>query len=295
MEYHSSHPTSPVEYAEQFLSAMQSAGVSPAEDIIAPLIQRSGEVIRFSCLGERRHKKNGFAVLYLDNKPAGAFGNWAIQVKGKWSADGSVMSGPHRQIIEFQRSVAEQRARERQLLIAQEAAGILKAAAPAQASHPYLRAKGLEGLGIYQENDRLLAPMRDVFGKLWNFQFITVGGSKYYLTGGRKLGAFWSQGINLSDPHMPDPMLIYLGEGVSTMLAVHLTTHRPVIAAMDAGSLLTCAAQIQRRFPASKLIICADDDAATHQRIGKNPGLEAAIKAAAVSSGLLVLPKGIEA
>ena len=70
---------------------MQSAGISPAEDIIAPLIQRSGTVIRFSCLGERRHKKNGFAVLYLDNKPAGAFGNWAIQVKGKWSADGSVI------------------------------------------------------------------------------------------------------------------------------------------------------------------------------------------------------------
>lgn len=295
MEYHSSQSASPVEYAEQFLRAMQSAGVIPAEDIVAHLIQHSGSVIRFSCVGEKRHKKNGFAVLYLDNKPAGAFGNWAIQVKGKWSTDGPVMFRPQRQIISLQRFAAQERTRERQHAVAQEAVSILKTAPQAQASQPYLLAKGLQGRGLYQKNGQLLAPMTDVFGTLWNLQFITANGSKYYLTGGRKLGAFWSLGLNLNGIGFPDPALIYLGEGVSTMLAVHLTTQQPVIAAMDAGSLPMCAEQIQLRFPKSKLVICADDDAATHQRIGKNPGLEAAMKAAAVSSGLLVLPKGIEA
>ena len=295
MEYNSTHSATSVDHVEAFLRAMQAAGVKPAEDIASRLIRCSGNLIRFPCVGEKRHKRNGFAVIHLDSKPAGVFGNWAIQVKGKWSADGPATSKQQRQIISTQKFAADQQVRQRQLSVAQRAAAILLDSEPAENGHPYLKAKGIDGIGLYQRKGQILAPMTDVFGKVWNLQQITPTGSKYYLTGGLKSGAFWSLGLLLKDPGFLDPMLIYMGEGVATMLAVHLTTHQPVIAAMDTGGLLTCAAQIQRRFPRSKIVICADDDAATQQRIGKNPGLEAAMKAAAAASGLLVLPKGIEA
>ncbi len=78
MEYHSSHSASPVVHAGQMLRALRLTGVRPAEDIAAHLFQHSGGTIQFTCFANKRHKKNGLAVLHLDNKPAGTNENWAF-------------------------------------------------------------------------------------------------------------------------------------------------------------------------------------------------------------------------
>lgn len=69
-----------------FLDAMQAAGVHPVEPIGANL---GNDLIRFACEGDGKGKRNGWAVLHLDGIPAGAFGNYRLQVSETWRA-GSV-------------------------------------------------------------------------------------------------------------------------------------------------------------------------------------------------------------
>ena len=75
------------------------------------------------------------------------------------------------------------------------------------------------------------------------------------------------------------------------MIAVHFNTWAPVVAAMDTSGLKACGLALQGRFPSTKIVFCADDDAATAKRIGKNPGLSAAEAAAAAVGGWIAIPR----
>lgn len=68
-----------------FIAAMEIEGVRPVE----PIAQRfsTGELIRFRCEGDKPGRQNGWAKLYLDRRPAGAFGNYRLGVSRKWRVD----------------------------------------------------------------------------------------------------------------------------------------------------------------------------------------------------------------
>src|SRR5437667_3055675 len=70
----------------------------------------------------------------------------------------------------------------------ERAAIIWQAAAPASVDHPYLIAKGVQALGIRQDGDKLLIPMRDASGVLHSLQLIASNGAKRFLYGGRVRG-----------------------------------------------------------------------------------------------------------
>lgn len=163
------------------------------------------------------------------------------------------------------------------------------------AAAPYLVRKGVMPYGVRRLADgTLCVPLRDAELKLWNLQTIAPaapadgGPEKRFLAGGRKSGLWhWIVG----DPR--DFSLFTICEGYATGATIHEATGRTVAVAFDAGNLATVARTVRGLFPSAPLLICGDDDRATAERTGKNPGREKAEAAARLVRGAAVFPSGL--
>lgn len=170
------------------------------------------------------------------------------------------------------------------------AESLWSAAEPAPLDHPYLVRKviGVDALRIYRGelvigkapcDGALIVPARDVAGKLWTLEFILTDGQKRYLRDGRKSGCFaWIGG--------PATTTILIGEGYATCATLQAATGFPAVVAFDAGNLLAIATALHARYPAARLVFCADDD---HKTPG-NPGITNARAAADAVAGLVAVP-----
>lgn len=147
--------------------------------------------------------------------------------------------------------------------------------------HPYLKRKAVLPLGIRQRNDRLVIPMTDIDGGLWNCQTIDKQGAKRFLRGGRVKGCFY-----LIDGESQE---IYLAEGFATAAAVHLYFRRKcrIAVAFNAGNIKPVAEALRLRNPSTRLVIAADND----QWTDGNPGLTKAREAAAAVNASIIWPK----
>lgn len=269
-----------------FISAMEAAGIKPVE----PIADRLGpDLIRFACEGDGKGKRNGWALLHLDRVPAGAFGNYRLQISERWRA-GSVDRPSPSERRERAELYREQNARREAVKLAEqhEAAdrcrvrwGNAKGADP---RHPYLVRKRVPGDGLRQDGNRLLVPMLDADGVLWNLQAIAPDGSKRFTKGARQAGLFCLIG-------QPDAVLM-VGEGYATCAAARRATGHAVAVAFSAKNLTATALAMQEAYPDCDLVILADDDAhlIDHPTIKANVGLEAANAAALASGGRVALP-----
>jgi len=157
----------------------------------------------------------------------------------------------------------------------------LWADASEQGASPYLARKGVQGYGVrYLADSSLLVPMRNAVGELHNLQRIAPEKprdgkpEKRFLPGGRKSGLLhW-----LGDP--AGAAVLCQAEGYATAASVHAATGRPVAVCFDAGNLVNVAKALRPLFPGAAFLICGDDDQATAERTGKNPGREKAASAA---------------
>jgi putative DNA primase/helicase len=271
-----------------FIAAMEAAGVGPAESIAHELA--AGELVRFEVQGDRKGRKNGWAVLHFDGIPAGAFGCNKRGISDKWRAnvERPKLSRADRAAFKLkmaQAKAAKQRETdERHLTVADQAEGIWRAAGTVNPSHPYLAAKRIPGEGLRQSGSKLLVPMRDIGGKLWNVQRIFPDKSKLFLKGGRTQELM----LIIGDPDA----VICIGEGMGTMAAVRRATGHAVVASFSEKNLTPVARLIAERWPDLDLIVCADDDAhlVEHPTIKRNIGLEAAHAAAAAVGGRVAVP-----
>jgi phage/plasmid primase-like uncharacterized protein len=175
------------------------------------------------------------------------------------------------------RRAEAERERERadiQTQAAQIARQRLAGAVPALGGHPYLSRKLIAPERLRQVGDRLLVPIADDSGIVWNVQSIAPDGDKRFLKGGRTKGVFWHAG-------KPGDWLV-IGEGMATVAAIRRATGLPVIAALSAHNLPTVAALIRAKCPDLQIIIAADDDAA---------GMKAARIAAEQTGASIALPE----
>jgi phage/plasmid primase-like uncharacterized protein len=125
--------------------------------------------------------------------------------------------------------------------------------------------------------------MLDDAGVLHSLHYIAPDGSKWFLTGGRVAGCFYQIGETRG--------VICVGEGFATMATVHEATGHAAVAAINKSSLLAVAQSFRRRFPAAKIVLCADDDW-MREREGKgNPGLTDARASAAAVGGVVAVPE----
>jgi putative DNA primase/helicase len=277
---------SALDAVQEFLAAMQIEGVRPVEPIAQRLM--SGELIRFRCDGDGKGRQNGWAKIYLDERPAGAFGNYRLGIDRKWKsgADYAPLAPQEREKLQRQwaeakaKRLEEQQRSEAEAAI--EAAEMWGRAAPASADHGYVAKKRLDPAPLRQLDGKLLVPMYDAAGKLWNVQRIKDDGTKRFLKGGRTDGLFCIIGgfTNRGDT-------CCIGEGYATMAAVHRASGHPCIAAFSAKNMAAVARLWNAARPDLSFIICSDDDEGNPNG---NVGLKAAQAIAEEIGAKVALP-----
>lgn len=281
-----------------FIGFMEANGVAPIE----PIAQRlaSGSLIRFRCEGDGKGRQNGWAILYLDQRPAGAFGNYRMNTGTlKWKAadDRPALSPAEREALQREwkqakeRREAEQVNNQRQAALA--AADLWQRASTASPSHPYVERKQIEPSELRQLGDELLIPMCDEQGILWNLQRIKPCGEKRFLKGGRIDGLFAIVGR-----FSPETEEAVICEGYATGDTVHRATRLPVIVTFNTSNMAKVARLFAERRPDLNYTVFADDDEATARRemerrgIYKNPGIETAEAVAAEIGANVAYPLG---
>lgn len=272
----------------EFISAMALEGVKPVEPIATRLA--SGELIRFRCDGDGRGRQNGWAILYFDDRPAGAFGNYRMGLSRKWRIDRDLSLSPtERAALQREWTQAKLRRLEERDLSEREAAldaaEMWAAASMADPAHDYVHKKGLVTAGLRQSGDRLLVPMYDAEGTIRNLQRISPDGTKRFLRGGRTAGLFF-----LFGSFSQRGQRACLGEGVATMSAIYRATGDPCIAAFSSKNLLAVAKLWWSLRPDLDFVVCGDDDAHLNDTPGGNVGRKAAEAAAAEICARLVFP-----
>jgi putative DNA primase/helicase len=141
-----------------------------------------------------------------------------------------------------------------------------------------------------------VVPVSRIDGELVGLQFIAPDGSKKFLTGTPKRGAFHligsiGMGADDSSPTLliaddSSPTLL-IAEGYATAASLHMATGLPVAVAFDAGNLLPVGQALRAKWPEHRLVFCADDDTETEG----NPGVTKATKAAQAVGGVVAVPK----
>lgn len=264
----------------QFLDAMRNAGIVPGDpaDVVA-----DGELHRFHIEGDKAGSHNGWAVLHLDGLPAGVFGNWKTGDVIRWHG-GHKDSTPAERTklyaqIEAALTARQKREHERNRHAQVNAGEIWDEAHEADPEHPYLKRKHVKPHSIREINAKLVIPMRDSTGVLWNVQLIHEDGTKRFLAGGRKRGLYFPIG----GPIVTD---LLIAEGYATGASLHEESGCPVAVAFDCGNLEPVARALRAKFPKVKITICADND--THTK--GNPGLTKANAAARAIDGLVAIP-----
>jgi phage/plasmid primase-like uncharacterized protein len=151
-------------------------------------------------------------------------------------------------------------------------------------SHAYLKKKRIDGVKIKADcNSRLLVPIFDVEGKLWNLQTIDTTGEKRFLPGGRVKGCFSWIGDN-----WPVSDRIVICEGWATGASIFEADNTAaVIVALNAGNLEPVARAVRAVKSDAGIVIAADDD----WRTAGNPGLSKARAAAALIGAGVAVPE----
>lgn len=154
----------------------------------------------------------------------------------------------------------------------------------------YLAGKGLPGFTypILPDGTLLLVLVNDS-GEAAAAQTITADGEKRLLTGSAKKGAYHV--INLTYSPQAVRQEVIIGEGLATVLSVHLM--RPdalAVVAIDAGNLLPVAQVMRRKYPQAQIFIAADNDHPDSETGATNIGKDAAEKAANAVNGSVALP-----
>ena len=263
---------------DAFMQSLARSGLSTKEKIVA-----DGQLHRFHVNGDRPGSLNGWYVLFYGGIPAGAFGSWKTGEKHSWCLkDRNQLTTAERKEYKRQMSLATQaRAEEqekRHNTARKKAEAIWKKSRNAPGDHPYLLAKAVRNHGLRLYKSSLVMPLRDGSGILWSLQFIAHDGEKQFLSGARIRGCYFAIGTPVK--------AICIAEGYATGASIYEATGHAVAVALNAGNMIAVARTIRAKFPAIKIILCADNDTKTKG----NPGVTKAREAARAVGGVLAIP-----
>ncbi|GKS70572.1 antirestriction protein ArdC [Nitrosomonas sp. PY1] len=138
----------------------------------------------------------------------------------------------------------------------------------------------------------LLLAAQDVHGQIWSVQTIQSSGAKLFAAGSKKENNFHvvggsGQGLDANINAVP---AIVIAEGYATADTLSQALSYPVIAAFDSGNLPKVAQDLHHKYPHKPIVIAGDDDHHLESTLGKNPGKEKALEAAALVNGSAVFP-----
>jgi putative DNA primase/helicase len=300
----------------QFRDAMCAAGIEVTSPIIA-----DGKLHRYHVNGDHRSKRNAWAVLHADERPAGVFGcNKRMSGESvKWTAKGlkRLSVEERRALMAKMKADAEKREKAQRAAFdaaAAKAVAIWDAADDCE-SHPYLTRKCVQPYGLkhaewvrdlghdaetgevreVREPFALLVPVKNSKHEVVSLQAIfpekneLLGRDKDFLPGGEKRGCYYAFGLTAENREQP----IVITEGYATAASLHEATGFGCVVAFDAGNLIPVAEAICKLAPARDIIIAADNDQFTAAANGtvENPGVFFATRAAAAVGGFMVVPQ----
>lgn len=258
----------------QFREALLSAGIILS---VGTHIAPDGSLHRAHAADDKPGQRSIWYNFHPDAPASGAAGNWRTGAKLTWCGKRlSALTASERallsQRIEKDRAAIQTELAARHREAAARAMRIWHQSAPASPSHPYLVRKGISSSIARSHGSALVLPVMDFAGTLHGLQFIAEDGGKRFLSGMAKLGHF----IPVAGP--PDgTKLLYISEGWATAQTVAaLKPGVCVIAACDAGNMLSVAVEARRRWPGLELVVCPDFDS-----VGRQKGQEAATAARA--------------
>ena len=133
----------------------------------------------------------------------------------------------------------------------------------------------------------LLLAAQDIQEQIWSVQTIQASGAKLFVAGSRKENNFHIVGNNGQglDTAINTAPAIVIAEGYATADTLSQALDYPVIAAFDSGNLSKVAQDLHEKYPHKSIIIAGDDDHHLESTLGKNPGKEKALDAAALEIG----------
>ena len=143
---------------------------------------------------------------------------------------------------------------------------------------------------VFASGDLLLVA-QDVLGQIWSVQTIQPSGAKLFVAGSKKENNFHVVGGESQELTALDAApAIVIAEGYATADTLSQALNYPVIAAFDSGNLPKVAQDLHHKYPHKPIIIAGDDDHHLESTLGKNPGKEKALEAAALVNGTAVFP-----
>ena len=238
---------------DQLREQMLAAGITPPQSFVW-----DGQIHRFPT--KDGHDDAGWYVLFDDNIPAGAYGDWRAGINGNFVANlGRPFSAWEQQQNRMRMAEAKKRHEEEQKLRNERASenceAIWKAASPATPEHPYLAKKGiLSHFSRIVGDGSLVVPLFNPDGSLSTLQYIDTAGTKLYHKGGATKGKYATFG--------EIGKKVYLAEGFATAATIYEATGIATVCAYSASNLEPVAGTIRAQHPTAEIIIVADNDKA---------------------------------
>lgn len=209
------------------------------------------------------------------------FGHFGF--KDKWheiDADAPELTAEERAKLAEDRKAAEKREADKRKEAARLAAGRAKRqweSAVSDGESAYLQRKGVKAEGCRFMTEQgwagwIIVPLYQ-FGVPWaplvGSQKIAADGTKRFNAGMEKVGASALLGDRLAMPQNGETLYVCEGYATGGSIRMALDYSAPVFVALDAGNLLPVVKGLRQRFPASPIVVCADDD----WRTEGNPGV----------------------
>jgi phage/plasmid primase-like uncharacterized protein len=129
---------------------------------------------------------------------------------------------------------------------------------------PYLIKKMVNHYGTKSKSNLVVIPCADEYGRIWNLQYISSSGHKFY-RGGLLKGLMHQIGEDSSN-------FAFLSEGYSSAASVRQCTGKTVFVCFSAGNIKEVRDTLLNCYPAMKLVLAGDND-----EIGRSTGVFPAV------------------
>jgi len=196
---------------------------------------------------------------YNNGVPNALIINHKTGERSKWIGKTAELSKEDKQVLRIVNKNNQEAAKAEMVATRNKAAAVAKEAVnsanKADASHPYLQAKGIQPHGLKQDDKGyLIAPLTNANGEIRSMQRINQKGQKGYQKGGEKSGNFHSFG------KLTNGKPIIIAEGIATAATVHEVMGSATAAALDSGNLTPVTKALAKKYPDSPIVIAADND-----------------------------------
>ena len=228
-------------------------------------------MVRTKVKGDR--EKRGWYILHEftttrgDLLIVGSFGSWRGNENQARKVELRKIEIDPAEAAALKRRLAEDRktaeaARKREADKAAEAATFMWGKLSESGESEYLDAKKVGAYGMrFSPSGAAALPLLDTAGRIHGLQILRTQAAADKARKPAK--EFWPRGlVKKGHFHLigSPSWVVLIAEGYATAATLHMATGHPVAVAFDAGNLAPVAEALRKRYPQTKILVCADND-----------------------------------